>query len=131
MYLISFTLCSLMYLYETYYLISSLEGKQRLIIFSAEDPSKPWYKHNDTKENNDLARKGFESVFTLMPYRETNFTEVANQSQRGSIYLDSLYDGMLVYAQALQQTLLETGYNKTIYGSQMFYKMMGKTFEGT
>lgn len=39
---------------------------------------------------------------------------------------------MLVYAQALSQTLNDTGLesNRMIYGSQMYYKMMGKTFEG-
>lgn len=67
-----------------------------------------------------------------MPYRETNFTNVANQDTKGSLYLESLYDGMLVYAQALQKTLQETGFdpNKTVRGSQMYYKMMGESFKG-
>ncbi|KAJ8923609.1 hypothetical protein NQ315_010188, partial [Exocentrus adspersus] len=102
---------------------------------NATKPSSPWYHENDTRENNDLARRGYQSVYTFMPLRETNFDDIDDQTQRGSIFLDGLYDGMMMYVQALNQSLKrdETGQflpNQTLNGCQVAYQMMGRTFVG-
>lgn len=84
---------------------------------------------DDTLENNQLARKAFESVYTMMPYSETDFAKVKNQTKRGSVYLDNIYDGMLLYAQVLNETLHNTE-NKTVHGSNIYNNLRGKTFKG-
>lgn len=70
-----------------------------------------------------------------MPLRETNFDEIEQQTQRGSIYIDSLYDGMMMYIQALNQSLKEDESgnplpNQTLLGCQVAHQMMGRTFIG-
>nr|CAH7740157.1 unnamed protein product [Callosobruchus chinensis] len=96
-------------------------------------PTKPWYVENDS-ENNILARKGYNYVYTIMPYPETKFDKVANQSVRGSMYLEGLYDGMLMYIQALTKALKknQTGHYKKqmITGCEMVYEMTGRKFKG-
>lgn len=71
-------------------------------------------------------------MYTILPYRETNFEEVKNQTRKGSLYLDNLYDGMLLYSQVLNQTLNKTDLHsgRSIYSGEMFYEMMGRTFKG-
>nr|CAH7740158.1 unnamed protein product [Callosobruchus chinensis] len=95
-------------------------------------PTKPWYVENDS-ENNILARKGYNYVYTIMPYPETKFDKVANQSVRGSMYLEGLYDGMLMYIQALTKALKknQTGHYKKqmITGCEMVYEMTGRKFK--
>lgn len=98
-------------------------------------PSKPWYNNEDTRENNDLARRGYRAVYTFMPLRETNFDEIEEQAQRGSIYLDSLYDSMMMYLQALNRSLKEDESgnllpNQTLLGCEVAHQMMGRTFLG-
>ncbi|VEN53484.1 unnamed protein product [Callosobruchus maculatus] len=96
-------------------------------------PSKPWYVEND-RVNNILARKGYNYVYTILPYPETKFEKVANQSVRGSMYLEGLYDGMLMYIQTLTKALKknQTGHymKQMITGCEMVYEMSGRTFKG-
>ncbi|VEN53485.1 unnamed protein product [Callosobruchus maculatus] len=95
-------------------------------------PSKPWYVEND-RVNNILARKGYNYVYTILPYPETKFEKVANQSVRGSMYLEGLYDGMLMYIQTLTKALKknQTGHymKQMITGCEMVYEMSGRTFK--
>ena len=92
-------------------------------------PSRPWHEESDTKERNEMARKAFRSIFTFTPYDEANFASVGKQQQRGSIYLDGLYDGMLLYAAAINKALNESN-GKTPKGYDIVRNMMGTTFEG-
>ncbi|CAH1965088.1 unnamed protein product [Acanthoscelides obtectus] len=96
-------------------------------------PSRPWYVESD-RENNILARKGYEHVYTILPYPETKFDDVSNQTTRGSLYLEGLYDGMLMYIQALTNALEKDqagNYKRQmIAGCEMVYAMTGKKFKG-
>ncbi|XP_063929420.1 atrial natriuretic peptide receptor 1 isoform X2 [Zophobas morio] len=96
---------------------------------NSPDPSRPWHEESDTKERNEMARKAFRSIFTFTPYDEANFASVGKQQQRGSIYLDGLYDGMLLYAAAINKALNESN-GKTPKGYDIVRNMMGTTFEG-
>ncbi|KAJ8986270.1 hypothetical protein NQ317_009980 [Molorchus minor] len=87
---------------------------------NATIPSRPWYSEDD-KENNELALKGYQSR--------------NSQNAGGSIYLDSLYDGLLMYAQALNRSLRQDSLgnplpNQSLPGCQVAYEMMGRTFLG-
>ncbi|KAG5874578.1 hypothetical protein JTB14_008433 [Gonioctena quinquepunctata] len=100
---------------------------------SAAIPSRPWYSLNDTHENNELARKGYESTYTFMPLSETKFNSVKNQKIRGSIWLDGMYDGMMMLTQSLDHLLWNDSIsfeNKNFPGCKMFHGMMGKSFRG-
>ncbi|CAG9816745.1 unnamed protein product [Phaedon cochleariae] len=99
---------------------------------NATNPSRPWLCTNDTDENNALARKGYEAIYTIMPHSETNFSMVASQPKRGSMFLDGLYDAMMMYVQALNRTLNRSGAigKQDISGCELVHEMMGKSFKG-
>ncbi|XP_044257386.1 atrial natriuretic peptide receptor 2-like [Tribolium madens] len=92
---------------------------------TTEQALKPWYDENDTNERNEMARKGFRSIFTFTSSEAINFRN--RRVEGSSIFLDGLYDGMMLYTSALNQTLSAsenfTGYN-------MIKKMMGTSFAG-
>lgn len=106
--------------------------KSMLVIFSAEDPSRPWYSTEDA-ENNDLAKKAYEAVYTLMPFSGINFEKVKHK-KKGYIFLDSLYDGMIMYLQVLEKLLQkdESGKFKEQYieACQTVNATMGSKFVG-
>ncbi|KAL3290062.1 hypothetical protein HHI36_023431 [Cryptolaemus montrouzieri] len=101
----------------------------------AENPIEPWFSANDTVENNEIAKIGYRSIYTFTPLMHTDFDMVKNQSNRGSIYIDGLYDGMMLYAQALnrsfsskirQDNLKKEG----IKGYEIIEHMIGVTYRG-
>ncbi|XP_056646356.1 atrial natriuretic peptide receptor 2 isoform X1 [Diorhabda sublineata] len=101
---------------------------------NADEPSKPWYKEGDTEENNEFARIGYQSVYSFLPLAETDF-ELVKKTGRGRIWLDGIYDGMMMYFQALSNytdnfPLISTDPNVNIVGCKMLDKMMGKPFLG-
>lgn len=86
---------------------------------------------NDTDENNDYAKIGYQAVYTLLPLAETDFEAVSNQDQMGSMWLDGVHDGWLMYIQALYEY---TGhFNSSItkvFACEIVYQMMGRNFTG-
>ncbi|CAG9759818.1 unnamed protein product [Ceutorhynchus assimilis] len=96
---------------------------------NAPDPSRPWFDETDTDENNRLAKEGFNIFLTFYPYKEILFDDVKNQSFRGSYYLDSVYNSMLMY----MQTIKNMGGDESpsqIRGCDIVQNMMGKTYQG-
>ncbi|XP_060537120.1 atrial natriuretic peptide receptor 2-like isoform X2 [Cylas formicarius] len=95
-------------------------------------PDKPWYKKDD-EENNELARKGFEGIYTFLPIKEANFDDVEKQ-ERGFNYLDGIYDGLQMYAQVLQDKIqFENNTpipNQSVKGCEVVQSMMGRRFQG-
>ncbi|ENN74133.1 hypothetical protein D910_11545 [Dendroctonus ponderosae] len=96
---------------------------------NAHEPDKPWYDPNDTEENNTLAKKGFSSILTFYPYRETDFDKVKTQSFRGSFYLDDIYNSMLMYVQAIEN-LTSNASVDSLRGCDITRYMMGKSYQG-
>lgn len=98
--------------------------------FSGSRSSEPWYLENATEYENELAKSAFSSVYTFTPHEEYNF----NDTIKGSHYLSAIYDSMLIYMQALNETLNELQANNTkirhVYGCKLLHKIMGNTFYG-
>ncbi|XP_066155492.1 atrial natriuretic peptide receptor 1-like isoform X1 [Euwallacea fornicatus] len=94
---------------------------------NAPYPDRPWYDDNDI-ENNELAKKGFSAILTFYPYREAEFDKVFNQSFRGSFYLDDVYNGMLIYAEAIKNMTV-TQRIDSLKGCDVIQYMMGKTYQ--
>lgn len=81
-------------------------------------------------ERNEKAKKAFRSIYTFTLSEEADFSRVAEQSRRGSTYLDSLYDGMLLYASAINKSF-EGEYKGTPKGYDVVQNMIKTTsFEG-
>lgn len=77
-------------------------------------------------------------MFTFTPISETKFDAIANESgKRGSIYLDGLYDGMLLYANVINKSLAiddDSGMlakNQSFTGCSVTHGMMGVNYVGT
>lgn len=103
--------------------------------YSATVPSEPWRDPLDIRENNEMARKGFRSIYTITPIGESKFDEIEKRGgRRGYTYLDGLYDGMLLYATAINKTINqsitnhEESFNFTGYG--ITKNMWGISFTG-
>ncbi|XP_045481556.1 atrial natriuretic peptide receptor 1-like isoform X1 [Harmonia axyridis] len=100
----------------------------------AEYPMEPWFEANDTAESNEIAKSAYRSMFTFNPLLHTDFDLVKNQSNRGSIYIDGLYDGMMLYVQALNRSLFDKfrhGYiGDGIKGYEIFENMIGVSYLG-
>ncbi|CAH1158530.1 unnamed protein product [Phyllotreta striolata] len=95
---------------------------------NAPIPSKPWIMPNDTNENNELAKTGYKGVYTFLPLPETNFETVQNQSTPGQMWLDGIYDGWLMFIQALNNYTNNFTTNKNLFGCQLLYDMMGRSY---
>lgn len=103
------------------------------IYFSNTNSSKPWFIENSTDYENNLVKSAYRSVYTLTPYY--NEEGLIKDAHKGSHYLSSLYDGMLVYMQALNKTIIELEESGTtkiqhIYGCKLLHKLMGNSFYG-
>jgi hypothetical protein len=94
---------------------------------SFKDPSKPWYDSDDSNERNEMARKAFRSIYTFAPSDEASFAN-DDKSNRNSIYLDGLYDGMILYANALNESLSKS--NRGPGGYELVKNMMGMKYTG-
>lgn len=93
-----------------------------------------WFEANDTFEENEIAKIAYRSMFTFTPLMHTDFDMVKNQSNRGSIYIDGLYDGMMLYSQALNRSLsYKMQYGEMaegIKGYEIFENMIGVSYSG-
>ncbi|KAK9890315.1 hypothetical protein WA026_010417 [Henosepilachna vigintioctopunctata] len=101
----------------------------------AEKPIEPWFSYNDTLENNEIVKAAYKSMFTFTPLVHTDFDWVETQSKRGSIYIDGLYDGMMLYLQALNRTLvkkinLDEYSQDDVKGYEIMDNMIGVTYPG-
>ncbi|XP_018320672.1 atrial natriuretic peptide receptor 1-like isoform X2 [Agrilus planipennis] len=104
---------------------------------NAPIPSQPWYDPSDTNERNQKAKKAYKSTFILTPSIEANYAEMNStvDGDRGKIFLDGVYDGMMLYSNALNKLIKtdEDGYarpNQTIKGTDVVSTAFGMQFEG-
>lgn len=81
-------------------------------------------------ENNNRAEKAYRSLFTFGPYVEATYAEKNRtmDDSKGKLYLDGMYDGMLLYANAFKTTY--RGFNSRIRGTDIVGNMLGTTFTG-
>ncbi|XP_017784282.1 PREDICTED: atrial natriuretic peptide receptor 2-like [Nicrophorus vespilloides] len=96
-------------------------------------PSQPWYNQNDTLENNEKARRAYKSLLTFTPWDEAQIVEgTANQTSPGSVYLDGIYDGFVLYAHVLQDLLFGNNdtENVVLRGVDVVSKMFGYRYIG-
>lgn len=99
---------------------------------SAPFPSQPWYDPDDM-ENNERAKKAYGSVFTITPYVEAYYAEsnTTVYDGRGSVLLEGIYDGLLLYAHALNNIISETNESSSfIKGIEIINNVMGTNIEG-
>lgn len=71
---------------------------------NASEPDLPWYDANDT-DNNEMAKKGFDSVLTFYPYRETNFNEIKEHTFRGFYYLNDIQEALIMYVDTIKEII--------------------------
>lgn len=104
---------------------------------SSEIPSQPWYDSNDTQENNEKVKTAYRSVYVLTPWSEAELAtddDSIDNTNKGAIYLEGIYDGMLMYANIINHTLKadEEGLlpNQSIRGVEVIGKALGLNFTG-
>lgn len=103
---------------------------------SADIPSEPWYSINDV-ENNERARTAYRSLYTITPYVEAELgmdNETLNDG-KGDIYLEGIYDGMLLFANVINNTLQKDSdglliANQSLRGADVIGATLGLNFEG-
>ncbi|XP_036328635.1 atrial natriuretic peptide receptor 1 [Rhagoletis pomonella] len=110
---------------------------------------KPWYDKNDTEENNERAHKAYTAILTLTPKQpnDEDYTKVSNkiktiaaekynytfqENEDVSAFVTSFFDGVLLYAQALNDSIREdpTVLTRPINGTDMVRRMWGRSFKG-
>ncbi|XP_064112052.1 atrial natriuretic peptide receptor 1-like [Macrobrachium nipponense] len=113
-------------------------------IFSGtSENNKPWYNVSDTDENNDMARKAYEALLTVTTRKPTgdhykNFSaqvkqiaedEFGYRYEEGNVnpYVAGFFEGVLVYAAALNSTLKNGGSIKD--GRDIIKHMWNRTFD--
>lgn len=104
-----------------------------IYFFSAKIPAKPWYDPDDTDANNERAKKAYGSVFIITPYVEASYASENNTlyDGRGSVLLEGIYDGLLLYAYALGEIIQEyAGSGDYIRGIDVINRVMGATIAG-
>lgn len=103
---------------------------------SASIPAEPWNDPNDTEENNEIVRMAYRSVYTIGSNREAQRTQKnETEEKKGSMYLEAVYDGMLMYAHVINKSLEigEDGLplpNQTILGKDVLSKSFGLNYRG-
>ncbi|KAK9723098.1 Protein tyrosine and serine/threonine kinase [Popillia japonica] len=98
----------------------------------AKIPSQPWYDPDDTDENNARAKKAYGSVFMITPYVEA-FYAAKNETLsdlRGSILLEGIYDGLMLYAHALSDILSERNESSLVKGIEIINNVLGTNIQG-
>ncbi|KAK6958738.1 atrial natriuretic peptide receptor 1, partial [Biomphalaria glabrata] len=107
--------------------------------------AKPWYRPNDTEENNRKARKAYESLMTVTLRKPTsenykNFSEEVKRraakmypnftygEQEVNSFVGAFHDAVILYALALNETI-EAGGNVSD-GLNITRRMWNRTFEG-
>ncbi|XP_050335599.1 atrial natriuretic peptide receptor 1 isoform X2 [Bactrocera neohumeralis] len=110
---------------------------------------RPWYDKNDTTENNERARKAYTAILTLTPKQPDDeaYTTVSNkiktiatekynytfqENEDVSSFVISFFDGVLLYAKALNDSIREdpTVLTRPINGTDMVRRMWGRSFKG-
>ncbi|KAK0055740.1 atrial natriuretic peptide receptor 1, partial [Biomphalaria pfeifferi] len=115
-------------------------------LFSSDNATaKPWYRPNDTVENNRKARKAYESLMTVTLRKPTsenykNFSEEVKRraakmypnftygEQEVNSFVGAFHDAVILYALALNETI-EAGGNVSD-GLNITRRMWNRTFEG-
>lgn len=113
-------------------------GKFFIIEFinRAPIPATPWYSKNDSDENNQRIRKAYKSLYTFTPLIEAKNIEsgiLHENSTRGELYLDGVYDGFLLYVNAIRDMMEEHENKNTdliVRGVDVVNKMWGRVFQG-
>ncbi|XP_054081136.1 atrial natriuretic peptide receptor 1 isoform X1 [Zeugodacus cucurbitae] len=110
---------------------------------------KPWYDKNDTKENNERAKKAYTAILNLTPKQPDDeaYTRVSNkiktiatkkynytfqENEDVSSFVISFFDGVLLYAKALNDSIREdpTVLTRPINGTDIVRRMWGRSFKG-
>ncbi|KNC29816.1 hypothetical protein FF38_01511 [Lucilia cuprina] len=111
--------------------------------------SQPWYDKNDTKENNLRARKAYTAMLTVTPKQpnDDEYTRVSNEikaiaaakynytfqdDEPISAFVTSFFDGVLLYANALNDSIREdpSVLTRPINGTDMVRRMWNRSFMG-
>uniref|UniRef100_A0A2C9JTI9 Guanylate cyclase n=1 Tax=Biomphalaria glabrata TaxID=6526 RepID=A0A2C9JTI9_BIOGL len=115
------------------------------LLHSDNATAKPWYRPNDTEENNRKARKAYESLMTVTLRKPTsenykNFSEEVKRraakmypnftygEQEVNSFVGAFHDAVILYALALNETI-EAGGNVSD-GLNITRRMWNRTFEG-
>ncbi|XP_068157470.1 atrial natriuretic peptide receptor 1 isoform X1 [Drosophila tropicalis] len=111
--------------------------------------SRPWYDKNDTNVNNERARKSYTAMLTVTPKQpnDNEYTRVSNEikaiaaakynytfsdNEPISAFVTSFFDGVLLYANALNDSIREdpTMLTQPINGTDMVRRMWNRSFTG-
>ncbi|KAL9889822.1 atrial natriuretic peptide receptor 1 isoform 2-T10 [Glossina fuscipes fuscipes] len=111
--------------------------------------SQPWYDKEDTRENNERARKAYTAMLTVTPKQpnDDEYIRVSNEiksiaasrynytfhnNEPISAFVTSFYDGVLLYASALNDSIRDdpTILNRPINGTEMVRRMWNRSFKG-
>lgn len=104
---------------------------------SATIPSKPWYDPEDTDDRNERVRIAYQSLYTITSFTEAEYS-IRNETvegRKGGIYLEGLYDGMLLYANSIHNSIRigDDGLpiaNQTMFGTNVMSSVYGLTYRG-
>ncbi|KAH8346975.1 hypothetical protein KR059_003637 [Drosophila kikkawai] len=111
--------------------------------------SQPWYEKNDTDLNNERAQKAYTAMLTVTPKQpnDNEYTRVSNEikaiaaekynytfsdNEPISAFVTSFFDGVLLYANALNESIREdpTMLTRPINGTDMVRRMWNRSFTG-
>ncbi|KAH8381881.1 hypothetical protein KR009_000760 [Drosophila setifemur] len=111
--------------------------------------SQPWYDKNDTDVNNERAQKAYTAMLTVTPKQpnDNEYTRVSNEikaiaaekynytfsdNEPISAFVTSFFDGVLLYANALNDSIREdpTMLTRPINGTDMVRRMWNRSFTG-
>ncbi|XP_037954574.1 atrial natriuretic peptide receptor 1 isoform X3 [Teleopsis dalmanni] len=111
--------------------------------------SQPWFDKNDTAENNERARKAYTAMLTVTPKQPSGseYTRVSEEiksiaaakynytfhdNEPISTFVTSFYDGVLLYANALNDSIREdpSVLTRPINGTDMVRRMWNRSFKG-
>ncbi|KAI8046866.1 atrial natriuretic peptide receptor 1 isoform X2 [Drosophila gunungcola] len=111
--------------------------------------SQPWYDNNDTDLNNERAQKAYTAMLTVTPKQpnDNEYTRVSNEikaiaaekynytfsdNEPISAFVTSFFDGVLLYANALNESIREdpTMLTRPINGTDMVRRMWNRSFTG-
>ncbi|XP_017873934.1 PREDICTED: atrial natriuretic peptide receptor 1 isoform X2 [Drosophila arizonae] len=111
--------------------------------------SLPWYDKNDTDFNNERAKKAYTAMLTVTPKQPNDdaYTKVSNEikdiasakynytfseNEPISAFVTSFFDGVLLYANALNESIREdpSMLTRPINGTDMVRRMWNRSFTG-
>ncbi|KAH8271442.1 hypothetical protein KR018_010761, partial [Drosophila ironensis] len=111
--------------------------------------SQPWYDKSDTDLNNERAQKAYTAMLTVTPKQpnDNEYTRVSNEikaiaaekynytfsdNEPISAFVTSFFDGVLLYANALNDSIREdpSMLTRPINGTDMVRRMWNRSFTG-